>query len=387
MQAGTEPVFAGTGSGDLRCECGQSVLIRGYLPANFLSIRIQCARCSAVTVTPGLPEGEILPRTAVAIGANATPTVKPYAVGPQSVLAAHDAMAHCFALTCPREPPTGPILLSRELVEATAAGYDRLTGGRLAEHAAASPPAMEPEQGPYPFAWSVLRLREQIGRPGWSWLHHNDDAMAAMYVAAMHELLQTWQHHALLDRLAAVLAEPDQFLRTVAAFATAKKLFDDGNRVGFDLPTQGRTDVELHFTTPADDPLTLALLGPAALQWRERDRRNPRVLRAAVTDALTSVQARVNRNKPGIVLLLSSILLPDFDQMLVDMIQLCFQSVGRKNRGVAAVAAVVPKIVPTEHLDHLGFGFAYYPLLNPHFDGENPIRLTPAPGIAGTTMH
>jgi hypothetical protein len=387
VQAGTEPVFAGTGSGDLRCECGQSVLVRGYLPANFLSIRIQCARCSAVTVTPRLPEGEILRRTAIAVGANATASVKPYAIGPETVLAGQDAMARCFALTCPREPPSGPILLSRELVEATAAGYDRLTGGRLAEHAAASPPAMEAEQGPYPFAWSVLRLREQIGRPGWSWLHHNDDAMAAMHVAAMHELLQTWQHHALLERLAAVLAAPGKFLRTVAAFATAKKLFDDGNRVGFDLPAQAGTDVELHFTTPADDPMTLALLAPAPLQWPERDRRNPRVLRAAVTDAMTSVQGRVNRNRPGIVVLLTSILLPDFDQMLVDTIQLSFQSVGRKNRGVAAVAAVVPKVVPTEHLDHLGFGFAYYPLLNPHFDGENPIRLTPAPGIAGTTMH
>jgi hypothetical protein len=386
VQAGTEPVFAGTGSGDLRCECGQSVLIRGFLPANLLSIRIECARCSAVTVTPGLPEGEILRRTAIAVGANATPSVKPHAIGPETVLAGQDAMTG-YSLTCPREPPTGPILLSRELVEATAAGYDRLTGGRLADHAAASPPAMQPEQGPYPFAWSVLRLREQIGRPGWSWLHHNDDAMAAMHVAAMHELLQTWQHHALLERLAAVLAEPGKFLRTVAAFATGKKLFDDGNRVGFELPTQARADVQLHFTTPADDPMTLALLAPARLQWEERDRRNPLVLRAAVTDAMTSVQGRVNRNRPGIVVLLTSILLPDFDQMLVDTIQLCFQSVGRKNRGVAAVAAVVPKVVPTEHLDHLGFGFAYYPLLNPHFDGENPIRLTPAPGIAGKTMH
>ena len=26
-------------------------------------------------------------------------------------------------------------------------------------------------------------------------------------------------------------------------------------------------------------------------------------------------------------------------------------------------------------LDHLGFGFAFYPLLNPHFDGENPVRM------------
>jgi hypothetical protein len=387
VQAGTEPVFAGVGSGDLHCACGQSVLIRGYLPANFLAIRIQCSRCSAVTVTPGLPEGEILRRTAIAVGANATPSVKPYAIGPETVLASQDAMTRVYVLTAPREPPTGPILLSRELLEATAAGYDRLTGGRLAEHAAASPPPMGAEQGPYPFAWSVLRLREQIGRQGWSWLHHNDDAMAAMHVAALHELLQTWQHHALLERLAAVLAEPNRFLRTVAAFATAKKLFDDGNRVGFDLPTPARSDVELHFTTPADDPMTLALLAPAALQWQEREGRNPRVLRNTVTDALTSVQGRVNRNRPGIALLLSSILLPDFDQMLVDTIQACLQSIGRKNRGIAAVAVVVPKIIPTEHLDHLGFGFAFYPFLNPHFDGENPIRLAPAPGIAGTTMH
>ena len=198
---------------------------------------------------------------------------------------------------------------------------------------------MEPEQGPYPFAWSVLRLREQIGRPGWSWLHHDDDAMAAMYVAAMHDLLQCWQHHALLDRLAAPLAEPGRFLRTVAAFATAKLLFDDGNRVGFDLPTQARADVELHFTTPADEPLSLALLAPdAAAMARNAIAATREVLRAAVTDALTSAQGRVNRNRPGIVVLAdldpAAGLRPDaggYDPA-------AFQSVGRKHRGVAAVA-------------------------------------------------
>jgi hypothetical protein len=387
VQVGDEPVFAGIGRGDLLCACGQSVLIRGYLPANFLSIRIQCFRCGAVTVTPDLPEGEILPRTTIAVGANATPMVKPHVVGPEAVLACQHAMAHGYALTAPREPPTGPILLSRELMEATAAEYDRLTGGRLAEQAAASPPAMGSELGPYPFAWSVLRLREQLGRPGWSWLQHNDDAMAAMHVVALHELLQTWGHHPLLGRLAAVLAEPHRFLRTVAGFATAKKLFDDGNRVGFDLPAEGISDIELHFTTPADEPLTLALLAPAALQWRERDRYNPQVLRAAISDALASVQARVNRRRPGVVVLLASILLPGFDQMLIDTIQLSFQSIGRRNRGVAAVAGMVPKMVPTEHLDHLGFGFAFYPILNPHFEGENPIKLTQAPEIATPTLH
>jgi hypothetical protein len=37
-------VFVGAGSTDLLCRCGQSILIKGYLPANFLSIRIKCFR-------------------------------------------------------------------------------------------------------------------------------------------------------------------------------------------------------------------------------------------------------------------------------------------------------------------------------------------------------
>ena len=82
------------------------------------------------------------------------------------------------------------------------------------------------------------------------------------------------------------LAEPGKFLRTVAPFATARSCLRCRQPRRIRPADTGEGDVELHFTTPADEPLTLALLAPAALQWRERDRRNPRVLRAAVTDAL-----------------------------------------------------------------------------------------------------
>ncbi len=158
----------------------------------------------------------------------------------------------------------------------------------------------------------------------------------------------------------------------MTGFAVAKLLYDAGNRVGF---SPSGSDVDLHFTTAADEPLSLALLEPEALQWRQRERRSPAALTTAIVDALASAQGRVNRARPGIVVLAASILLPDFDQMVVDAIHAAFQAVGRRHRGVAAVAIVMPKVLPIGQPDQIGFGYAFYPILNPRFFGENPVRL------------
>ncbi len=372
IQVGDVPVFSGAGNGDLICQCGSWCLIKGYDPRNYLGIRIKCFRCGAVIATPGLPAGEILPRDAIAIEPREAPVVTTSLAPPGAVLADQAAVTTEYALTRPRNPPTDRLTLSLEVLEGTAAEYDRLTGGGLAEHSAATPPAMEPKQGDYPFAWSLLRLRQQLNQPGWTWLQHNDDAMAAMYVAAMRHLLDCWGQHPLLNRLVAPLSAPGQFMRTVAGLATAKLLFDAGNRVGFTLPA---TDVQLHFSTSAGEALSLAFRAPAALQWPERERSRPQLLRTAVSEALASAHGQVNIRNPGIMVLLASILLPGFEQALVDSVHAVFRAVGRKHRGVAAIAIVVPKIFTVERRDQMGFAYAFYPLRNPHFSGENPIRL------------
>lgn len=375
IQVGDLPVFSGAGSVDLICGCGGSTLVKGYAPQNFLAIRIKCFRCGAVTTTPGLPAGEILPRDAVTVARNDVPAVATSPIPLGGVLACAEAVARDYALTRPRDAPREAMVLSAETLESVAAAYDRLTDGRLAEHCAASPPAMGSALGDYPFAWSVMRLRAQIARPEWSWLQQNDDAMAAMHVAALYHCLECWGQHPLLSQLAAPLAAPGQFLRTMSGFAAAKLLFDAGNRVGFSLPSPGQPDVQLHFTTSAGNALSLAVRAPDAMQWRERDRRTPQSLRAAVQDALASAHGQVNGRRPGIVMLSASILMPDFDQALVDAIHAAFRAVGRKHRGVAAVAVVMPKVLPAGSPDRVGFGYASYPILNPHFAGENPIRL------------
>ena len=321
-----------------------------------------------------MPDGEILPAWTVAIAPAHAPVVTTSFVPRRDVLACQDAIARDYASTRPVSTPDEPLLLTRALIDAAAQDYDRLTGGRLAQHLAASPSPDGVEQGAYPFAWSVLRLRDRIDRPGWGWLYQDDDAIAAMYVVALHHLMRCWGRHPLLARIAAPLAEPNRFIRTVTGFAIAKLLFDAGNRVGFSLPA---SDVDVHFTTADDEPLSLALLAPDALQWRQKERRSPDVLRAALIDALAAAQGRVNRSRPGIVVLGVSILQPDFDQMVTDAIFAAFQSVGRRHRGVAAVVVVMPKVLPAGRPDLIGFGYAVYPIRNPRFVGENPLRFGP----------
>jgi len=367
-------VFVGAANDDLRCRCGRSTLIKGYLPANFLSIRIRCFQCGVVTVTSALPDGAVLPNTAVGVAPNETPSVVPASVPHGAVFVCRDAMAHEFVRTRPRASPPEAVRLSSAMIEAVAAEYDRLSGGRLVTQMAGSPPAMGSAHGDYPFAWALSRLRRQIADPGWTWLRHNDDAMAAMYVVAMQDLLHSWGEHPLFARLASPLGEPARFLPTLGAFALAKLLFEAGNRVRFDPPTGGGV-LRVHLGTATGEPLSLALLAPGALQWKERNRRSPQIVRAAVLDALASAQARVNARRPGIVVLSVSILEPDFDQMLVDAINAALRGVGRRHRGVVAVGAVMPKVLRAPQPDRIGFGYAFYPIRNPHFAGENPIRL------------
>jgi len=69
------------------------------------------------------------------------------------------------------------------------------------------------------------------------------------------------------------------------------------------------------------------------------------------------------------------------------------REIGRKHRGVAAIAGMVPHVVPVQRTDQAGFGYGFYPVRNPRFFGENPVRLgaqqdfaAPQPGRSGSGM-
>jgi len=373
VQLGDAPIFIGAGDGDLVCRCGASVLISGYLPHNFLAIRIQCFRCGNVTTTPGLPAGEILPREAVGVPRKAQPVLASSQISPHAVLVCEDEIAG-YALTRPRNPPTEPMLLSAAMLEQVAAAYDRLTGGLLAEHSAEAERAVSAAATGYPLAWALLRLRDKIDIPGWSWIYQNDDALAAMYVCTMQHWLACWGDDPRLDWIAIPLASPGRYLRTMTVFAAAQLLFASGNRVGFAVPTAAEPDVGLHFS-PGGAELSLAVSTPPALQWAAHERWSPQAVYATVTEAVAAAHGRINRARPGVVLLITSILQPNFDQAVVDSIHELFRGPRIRHRRIAAIAAIVPKVMPTQRLDRVGFFYGFYPIENPRFLGSSPVRV------------
>jgi hypothetical protein len=332
------------------CGCGH-VLITGYQPDSFLAIRIRCFRCGDITTTPGPPFGYVLPREARVPALADEPVVTPIDLATDVVLADADV-----ARTRPNVVRYESMTLSRSTLDALVAAYDELGG-----------------QGEHPFVASLARLREQMGREGWRWSKEDDDVVAAMHVAAFDHLRHCWGNHPDLARLAAGFRVPGRYLRTLTAFGAGKLLFDAGNRIGFALqpPVQ---ELSLRVTM-GDQQLGVALSAPDALQWAARDRRSPQVLQRAVTDALASARGQVNRARPGLLMLSASILYQDFDQMLIDAIHATFRAVGRKHGSVAAVVVLMPKVFTTRQADEVGFAYALYPLVNSHFEGENPIRL------------
>ena len=259
--------------------------------------------------------------------------------------------------TRPNDVRYQSMALSDGGLDALAAAFETLCGGATEEH---------------PFVASVARLRERVGREGWRWFGDNDDAMAAMLVASFDHLRHCWGGHPDLVRLAASLSVSGRYLRTLAAFAAGTLMFE-GNRIGFQLQAPAQ-ELSLRVAM-GDEPLAFMLSAPDALQWPARDRRSPQVLERTVIDALASARGQVNRARPGMVVLLSSILQPDFDQMLIDAIHAAYRAAGRRHGGVAAVVVLGPKVFPVQQMDEVGFAYALYPIVNPHFAGENPIRL------------
>jgi hypothetical protein len=389
VQFGNAPVFVGSGADDLACACGESVLVRGYRPGALLAIAIECAQCGEATTTPGLPAGEVLPPGVRVVTRERQPVPTSMVLAPETVLADRDELLRVDELTRPRVVSDASIALTEATVSATAADYDRLTGGRLATDLTATSaiqidglaklPAL-------PLAWALGRLETGVERPGWWCLAEEPDAVATIQLGAFREFEAAWSGHPLYDAMVASAAAEGFSTHALAVFAAARAMVESGNRVGFTRPPAGQTRIDSFHIEASPTERHTVLVRPFDLfDWPGGQGADVAVARARAIDALIASQGRINLRRPGVLVLSVGAVRRQVDPVIIQGVAEVLDARWRRHRGLLGVALVLPKVYPTARSDLVTFGWTFLPAVNPHHPGAvmRPVNL---PGTTASAM-
>ncbi len=378
LQVGAAPVFVGDGAGDLACRCAGSTLVRGHRPGMLLAISIECSACGAVTATPGLDPGQVVPFGTRMVDRNRMLVPEPLVLAPDMVLADREELVRVDLLSQPRDVPAAPFDVTAATLATAAADYDRLSDGKLATHRAAVPPDSDdaaPGLASLPLAWALGKLEPNIETPGWWCLAKDADTIAAAQLGAFREFLLAWGHHPLFPAMAATAAATGFSTHSLAVFAAARCMAADGNRIGFVPPDRGERIDGFHIVTGstetgAPDRVAVLVRRFDRFDWPRGRDIQVAATRAATIDALIASQSRINVRRPGIVVLSVGSVLRQHDPLIIEGVTRALHERGRRHRGLAAVALVLPKIYPTARSDQVVFGWIIMPFANPHHTGS-----------------
>ncbi|MFL5253519.1 MAG: hypothetical protein ACJ8AI_11600 [Rhodopila sp.] len=369
IQACDGPVFAGRGAGTLACACGQ-VLIEDYDPPRFLGVGIQCGRCAAVTTTPPLPADTSPPFAVVVAEPVAEPRTSTTMLPPSAYVIGRADYDRIAALYAPKTPEDTVYPLAPALLDSVASAYERIFGTPLPETALS---ADDPFAGikEHALGWAVTHLRERMRAGDWT-CRESATSAAGTHVAGFLHFLRTWSHHPLFPAMAATAGERGFALHGLALFAAAHCLTMQGNRIGFPTPSgfPGRIDHLLVATGPTETVIGLVEVFdrfeyPYGQPWDAAG------LRAAVSDIVLASQSRINLKNPGLLLLSPGVALSGFDEALIQAVQAAVQAVGRRNRGLMAVAPMVLRMQSLPDPHALRFGYGLFPVLNRHYRGDS----------------
>jgi hypothetical protein len=295
------------------------------------------------------------------------------------VLADRDELVRVDLLSQPRNVPAAPFDMTAATLAAAAADYDRMSGGQLATHRAAVPPDDDDDAAPglarLPLAWALGKLEPNIATPGWWCLAKVPDTIATAQLGTFREFRLVWGEHPLFPAMAAGAAATGFSTHSLAVFAAARCMAADGNRIGFVPPDRGERIDGFHIvtgSTETDVPERVAVLVRRfdRFDWPRGRDVQAAATRAATIDALIASQSRINVRRPGIVVLSVGSVLRQHDPLIIEGVTRALHERGRRHRGLAAVALVLPKIYPTARSDQVVFGWIIMPFANPHHTGS-----------------
>ena len=370
VQAAGRPIFLGQGTDVLTCRCGQSELVRGYDPKNFLAVDLQCARCGAVTTTPGLSALNNPPAVVVPLERTAETLPEGASLALGHVLAGREELDRLMHIYQPRGPVSDSVSVTMDWLDSIGADYDRLTGGLFEAHlsAVALAEAAKPLSGvaKHKLAWALYTLRAGLAVPDWTCWGSSSASVATALACAFRYFTDCWSHHPLFPEMATAAADTGFSLHGVAPFAVAKALSDSGNRIAFLPPRDGSGRVkDFAIAMGPSEQLTCVMdvfdryEWPGARHWTFPD------LRAAVQERLLASKGRIHQKSPGMIVLSPGPVQEAIEQSLVDAIFATLHTHGRRYRHVTAVSVILAKIMATQERNTVRFGYSFLPIANP----------------------
>ena len=372
VQAGDAAVLIGAGDGALPCGCGH-ILIEGFDPAQFLAVGIRCGRCGAVTTTPALPEGETLPAFVSTAEPADEPRVRAMKVPPRVALVGRAEMDRLGSLFRPATPdPTYHLGLA--LLDQAEAAFERHVGGALPA-VAADPANAFVGVRDHALAWAVRQLRARMREGSWACMDDAPTANAVDHVAGFLHFVATWSRHPLFAAMAATVGERGCSLHGLAPFAAAHGLAMMGNRVGFDPPSGSPPRLDgFNLAVGATELVRVHLEVFDRFEFPFGRAWDPAGLRAAVLEVAAAAQGRVNLRNRGVLLLSPGTALLGFDEALIEAVRAVMPSLGRKNRGLMAIAPIVLRLQALADPHAVRFGYGLFPVVNRHYSGDGVLQ-------------
>jgi hypothetical protein len=349
VQTGDGPVLIGTGGGTLACACGQ-MLIAGFEAPRFLVIGIRCGRCGKVTTTAGLPDGVVPPRSAVVASPSTEPREAAMTVPPGVSVVGQTEMGRLQALFQPLSPDPlyriGPALL-----DAAEAAF----GGSLIDL-----------EADHPLGRAVGFLRNLMA-DGRMQVIDAPTAAALTQVIGFVHFAATWSRHPLFPVMMATAAARGFDLHGLAAFAAAHSLMMMGNRVRFPEPSGHPARIEgFELVTGLADTVSVHVQVFDRFEYPLGAAWDPASLLVAVSQVVAAAQSRINLRNPGLLVLSPGNALPGFDEALIAAVKEAMAGLGRRNRGLMAVAPVVLRLQATPDPAAVRFGYGIFPVPNRH---------------------
>jgi hypothetical protein len=351
------------------------LLIAGYEPRNFLAIAIQCASCGRISETPGLPVGAPTPAnvTLVERGMDNPPAQ----VTADTVLISREENERLAALYEPQPTGSDSHVISDALLDDVEFQQRRWTNAPL-----------DPTPGSYkqhPLAWAVAHFRARLRDPDWVSFSDNSDMVAMVVIAAFRDLFASWEHHPLFGAMAGTAAAQGFSLHGMAMFGAAKSLTSAGNRVAC-VPSEGPTPhiASLQLILGPQDQMAVAVNRFDRFEWPGGADASLQTIRAAVIEAMASVQGTINRVRPGMLVLSTGAVEGTLDRLFVDSIVAALGSHGKRHRGLAAVSAILPKVLITGRHREVRFGYSFYPVPNRSHSIGQSVRIGSRSDYSGT---